>query len=136
MDFEKLMEQLLKQRPDLGEAIGLIRQVQNEKREKAEQEEALELDRVEKLTALLDKQKNINKELLHQFRKLEKNYRQLLGHMDEFAEAVGACPHCWGEEPECNYCHGRGTSGYFQPNPEYFNVYIQPLMKKINYVKQ
>jgi hypothetical protein len=133
MDFDTLLEQLQKQRPDLVESIALIKKIQDERKQKEEAENIVELDREEKLTALLEKQKSINKGLLHQFRKLEQNYRHMVDQMDQFAEAVGACPHCWGEVMDCSYCHGRGKPGYFRPNPEYFNTYIKPLLSKLKY---
>jgi hypothetical protein len=129
MDFNTLLGQLETQRPDLADSLALIRQFQNEKKQK-ENDPVVDLEREDKLTALLEKQKDINKGLLHQFRKLERNYQLMIEQMDQFAEAIGACPQCWGEDLQCNYCRGRGKPGFFQPNPEYFDLYIKPVLNK------
>ncbi|MBO9205456.1 MULTISPECIES: hypothetical protein [Niastella] len=131
MDFNSLLEQLQTQRPELADSLALLRQYQNNKKEKEDDDTAVDMDREEKLTALLEKQKEINKGILHQFRKLERNYQLLIEQMDQFAEAVGACPECWGEDSLCNSCHGRGKPGYYQPNPTYFNMYIRPVLSKL-----
>jgi hypothetical protein len=132
MDFNTLLGQLQTQRPDLADSLNLLRQFQNEKKEKEREDSDVVIDigREEKLTALLEKQKHINKGLLHQFRKLEHNYQLLLDQMDQFAEAIGACPQCWGENIQCPYCRGKGRPGYFPPNPDYYNLYIKPVVNK------
>jgi hypothetical protein len=130
MDFNTLLGQLETQRPDLADSLALIRQFQTEKKPK-EDDTVVELEREDKLSALLEKQKDINKGLLHQFRKLERNYQLMIDQLDQFAEAIGACPQCWGEDVQCNYCRGRGKPGFFQPNPEYFDIYIKPVLNKL-----
>jgi hypothetical protein len=131
MDFNALLEQLQTQRPDLADSLALIRQFQNEKKDREDDNTVMDMGREEKLTALLEKQKDINKGLLYQFRKLERNYQLMIDQMDQFAAAVGACPECWGEDPLCSYCSGRGKPGYFQPNATYFNRYIKPVLSKL-----
>lgn len=131
MDFNSLLEQIQTQRPELADSLALIRQFQNNRRERGDDDTVVELGREEKLTALLEKQKDINKGLLHQFRKLERNYQLMLDQMDQFAAAVGACPECWGEDSLCSYCRGRGKPGYFQPNATYFDMYIKPVLGKL-----
>lgn len=37
--------------------------------------------------------------------------RTLRQHNRMFAEAVGACPQCWGGDPACEICHGAGKPG-------------------------
>jgi hypothetical protein len=133
MDFNTLLGQLETQRPDLADSLALIRQFQNEKKQK-EDDTVVDLEREDRLSALLEKQKDINKGLLHQFRKLERNYQLMIDQMDQFAEAIGACPQCWGEEVQCNYCRGRGKPGFFQPNAEYFDQYIKPVLNKLKQI--
>ena len=130
MDFNTLLGQLQVQRPDLAESLNLLRQFQNEKKEKETNDVVIDIGREEKLSSLLEKQKQINKGLLQQFRKLENNYQLLLDQLDQFAEATGACPQCWGEDIQCNYCRGKGKPGYFPPNMQYYNQYIKPVVNK------
>jgi hypothetical protein len=44
----------------------------------------------------------------------------------QLASAVGACPHCWGESPECELCGGEGLPGSAPPRRETFQRYVWP----------
>ena len=132
MNFDTLLGQLEATRPDLSDSLALIRQFQKTKKEN--NEDAAnddEVDRSLELETLFEKQKNINKNLLQNYEQLKQNYQSLLGQLDDIAEAIGACPHCWGEESNCNYCRGRGKPGYFQPDQAQFDMYIKPVILKL-----
>src|SRR5690348_15554676 len=122
MDFETLLGKIESSRPDLADSLSLIRQF-NQERKDTQVVTSEDTGRVEELRTLLEKQKRINKVLMHQYYKLEDNYKALIAHLDQLAEAVGACPQCWGEDLTCTYCGGRGKPGYFQPNQQYFDTY-------------
>jgi hypothetical protein len=127
MDFETLLGRIEAQRPDLSDSISLIRQFQKEKRD----HDTPETGTTEALRAVLEKQRKINRSLLQQYQRLEDQYKLLVTQLDQMAEAVGACPQCWGEDLHCNYCRGRGKPGYFQPNETYFDLYIKPIILKL-----
>lgn len=48
------------------------------------------------------------------------------------AEALGACPLCWGEDNSCLTCYGRGVPGSFMPNRNVFDVYVLPAVRTIH----
>jgi hypothetical protein len=130
MDFDTLLGQIEASRPDLSESFALIRQFQKQKKENADAEE-VDTDKMNELSALVEKQKRINKNLFQQYDELKNNYQLLIQQLDTMAEAVGACPQCWGEDVTCNYCKGRGKPGNFQPNQQAFDYYIKPVILKL-----
>jgi hypothetical protein len=131
MNFETLLGKIEAQRPDLADSISLIRQFQKEKKDTDTPNTDTEAGNTEELRTIIEKQRKINKSLLQQYQQLEDNYKLLVTQLDQLAEAIGACPQCWGEDINCNYCRGRGKPGYFQPNQEYFDLYIKPVILKL-----
>jgi hypothetical protein len=45
------------------------------------------------------------------------------------AAALGACD-CWGEDPGCPTCGGRGTPGWMPPDPELYADYVEPAVRR------
>ncbi|MCG8322632.1 MAG: hypothetical protein MI921_24240 [Cytophagales bacterium] len=79
---------------------------------------------------------NINLELKKKIQKLIKEKKQILNYLDFFIDvnaafsgAVGACE-CWGGDPDCEKCNGKGEPGYFELDQEQFDYYIKPSLKK------
>ena len=66
MDFDALLGQLEASRPDLTDSLALIRQFHNQNKDNTSDTDS-ETNRAEELTALLSKQKNINKNLLQNY---------------------------------------------------------------------
>lgn len=88
----------------------------------------------DKLRGQLKKMIQLNQELKKKLTHLKKQRRQLLEYFDfflnvnsVFAGAVGACE-CWGEDPECEKCQGRGEPGFFPVDQEAFDYYIKPCL--------
>ena len=50
-----------------------------------------------------------------------------------FAAACGACPHCWGAKA-CRHCDMHGGPGRFQPDPDAFERFIEPVLRRIGLV--
>jgi hypothetical protein len=50
---------------------------------------------------------------------------------DNLAAALGACYLCWGEDPECQECSGRGQPGFFAPDENLFAEFVIPALKKM-----
>src|SRR5512134_1312078 len=56
--------------------------------------------------------------------RLQRIARRLAAELDatqallsDLAAAFGACGLCWGEDPDCPSCRGRGRPGRFAPDP-------------------
>jgi hypothetical protein len=49
---------------------------------------------------------------------------------DELAAALGACA-CWGDEPACAECGGRGRPGCFVPDRRAFGAWITPAIERL-----
>jgi hypothetical protein len=41
------------------------------------------------------------------------------------AAALGACD-CWGQDPECLTCSGKGSAGWIQPERRLYEEYVEP----------
>jgi hypothetical protein len=48
---------------------------------------------------------------------------------DDLAAALGACPLCWGEEPECTECGGQGEPGSVRPDRALFFQLVVPALR-------
>ena len=44
--------------------------------------------------------------------------------------ALGSCGQCWGEDPHCPVCRGKGSSGWRAVNKSLFNLYVLPTLEK------
>jgi hypothetical protein len=53
----------------------------------------------------------------------------LLRKLEILACALGACPTCWGEDPDCEDCGGLGKCGAFLPDRHCFDAYVRPVLK-------
>lgn len=51
--------------------------------------------------------------------------------IDVLAEAIGACPDCFGGQDDCHECHGHGTAGWQKPDPKLFSHFIAPAIRRI-----
>jgi len=49
---------------------------------------------------------------------------------DLLADALGACPVCWGEDGRCPRCRGRGRPGGRRPDPEAFQALVVPAVRR------
>jgi hypothetical protein len=45
------------------------------------------------------------------------------------AAAVGACE-CWGEDPDCPICSGRGSAGWTVPDVRLYQDYVEPAIQR------
>jgi hypothetical protein len=53
---------------------------------------------------------------------------------DTLAAALGACNLCWGEDPQCGDCGGRGCPGFATPQPKLFAEIVLPAAR--NFLKR
>jgi hypothetical protein len=70
--------------------------------------------------------------LIQENAELREENRLLEERLALLAEALGACPHCWGEDQSCTICQGKGTPGSFFPNRDVFAVYVLPAVRTIS----
>lgn len=54
---------------------------------------------------------------------------------DVLAAALGACYLCFGEDPLCETCGGRGVPGSRAPEPTAFRKYVLPAMRRAQAVE-
>ena len=55
---------------------------------------------------------------------------------DTVAAALGACALCWGHDPVCRACRGRGLPGRSLPDEELFVEYILPAVRLVRASRQ
>lgn len=131
MDFDTLLGQLEATRPELSDSLSLIREYHKQKQQASQEEVDVMPDRTEELMGIIDKQKQINRNLLQQYHRIENNCHLMMQQLDQLAMAIGACHQCWGDEPDCTYCRGKGKAGYFPPDPYLFETYIKPVLLRL-----
>ena len=54
---------------------------------------------------------------------------------DTLALALGACYLCFGEDPLCEECQGRGLPGSRAPEPDKFRKYVLPAYRRAKYLE-
>lgn len=50
---------------------------------------------------------------------------------ETLAAALGACPVCWGDDPECVVCRGQGGPGSLRPDRELFERLVTPALRRL-----
>ncbi|GGO30514.1 hypothetical protein [Deinococcus humi] len=53
--------------------------------------------------------------------------------LDGLALALGACPSCWGEDPGCRLCRGRGQPGFVRPEAAAFRRLVAPALEAASF---
>ena len=86
-----------------------------------------------------------NKKLFEQSVILKKKLRQIIDEKTKIVEqlndekklnkslsdALGSCSDCWGEDPNCENCSGRGIPGWRRINSRMFNIHVFPALEKL-----
>lgn len=49
---------------------------------------------------------------------------------EDLANALGACVFCWGEDPTCRGCRGKGKPGAFEPDHALFTQFVLPALRR------
>lgn len=63
-------------------------------------------------------------------RRLEEELNAVRQTEEDLAHAVGACVFCWGDDPSCRACRGRGKPGAFEVDPGLFEQLILPAVRR------
>lgn len=64
--------------------------------------------------------------LRHRFREMADELSELRHRHVVLAEALGACPNCWGEERSCPDCGGRGAPGALAISEDSYEALLMP----------
>ena len=51
--------------------------------------------------------------------------------LESLADAIGACPACFGADTECAHCAGDGAPGAFPPDREAFAFFVRPALRRM-----
>lgn len=64
-------------------------------------------------------------------RDLKRSNEALMEHTQLLACALGACPNCWGVDPDCADCGGLGKPGAFLPDEQCFRRFVLPVIQRV-----
>ncbi|MBA2590973.1 MAG: hypothetical protein H0U97_01425 [Gammaproteobacteria bacterium] len=70
------------------------------------------------------------RELRDTMKRLYAELEALRTRNDALAAAVGACYLCFGDDPLCEECGGRGVPGSLAPEPAAFRKYVHPALHR------
>jgi hypothetical protein len=82
-----------------------------------------------------DRQAKIRQARAH-YERLKDENAVLRERNDCLAAALGACPRCWGEAPDCVTCRGEGTPGAYVPDADAFATYVLPAVRAIQVTRR
>jgi hypothetical protein len=68
--------------------------------------------------------------LRERFADMQVELAELRERNDALAAALGACALCWGADPACDVCAGRGGSGRRPPQPAMFDYFVAPALRR------
>ena len=86
----------------------------------AEESEAQEEELVQLVNELRDDVRILSAEL-----------RVLKERNDVLAATLGACCLCWGQDPECRFCRGRGRPGFTTPDESRIGEFVIPAIQML-----
>jgi len=69
--------------------------------------------------------------LRRRLRELEQEVERLQEINETLAAALGACPVCWGDDPRCPACRGRGGPGGQRPDRQLFERLVTPALRRL-----
>jgi hypothetical protein len=72
------------------------------------------------------------KSLKQENQMLKNGLEQTLLLIDEISDLLGACGNCFGKDPECTLCHGKGKPGNFTFDKRAFYEFIKPCLQQVN----
>jgi hypothetical protein len=135
------MEELLVQMSDTDPRLSLIAKYLANKRATVDEENQEEND-VEpdyaKPRRPLSADSSVSRERVEAVRSLQRLARTMFAELEELrsrndmlAEALGACYLCWGDDPQCEVCNGKGVPGSFAPDKPLFSKFIGPAARRL-----
>lgn len=128
-----LIQQILSQQPGLKTLIDDF----NTLHEPIEDVEPISSkDLIEDNRLLLQELKDANtnnQELIKLLEANEKASQGMRTTIQQLAMALGACPKCFGQDTNCQHCYGEGKPGTKPIHQELFQVYINPVLRKLKF---
>ena len=135
MEQHQLMEQLISQygadNPRFQQMLAMMQQQQSNAAQQeeigiaenppssVERELATFKNRLAKATSKI-------RHLTAEVEELNEGLDAMVRFSEDLANAVGACTFCWGEDPACRACRGRGKPGVFEPDKALFERFVLP----------
>lgn len=114
--YKKLLERLLQDRPDLAQYAEVL----NQDDEEVDDSSPLRIQELE----------NKLRKMQVGRARMEQDLNDTLDELEELAKALGACTECWGEDSRCPQCHGKGRSGFREPDRSLFDRLVYPALRK------
>lgn len=126
---------LRKQKPEWEEYLNLMEMLENQKQDISDDIE--ETPQAKQIKVQDKKLKTQIIRLRKTQQKLQQSIEMLQDMLDEeiflneqLAEALGACPDCFGQDRDCESCNGLGKPGHYAPDFIGFNKYVSPAITK------
>ncbi len=131
MGNNALLEQLLAQKygndPQYQAMLSMFQQ-SSEGRD----EDSVLKEEADKLKGQLSRANTQLKQLSVAITELESEVQSMQTFQEDLAHALGACVFCWGHDPSCRGCRGRGKPGAYEPDAELFQQYVAPALRRRN----
>ncbi|MEO0469290.1 MAG: hypothetical protein AAF206_06710 [Bacteroidota bacterium] len=125
-----LINQVGKDNPKLQMLAQLMAQQQTEQPAEKPEVTGPLLAQIKQQEALIKRLSTSNKKLKDKIRLLVENLTYRIEVNDTLAAATGSCAHCWGEDPNCPECNGKGVPGSLPIDEEAFMNFVQPIIKQ------
>jgi hypothetical protein len=84
----------------------------------------------------LDRLRHRFQQMTQQIAEMSEALDVLQARSDDLADALGACYLCWGEDPRCPECAGKGAPGSLLPDPRAYREWVLPAMRTQQTFKQ
>lgn len=130
-NFEAIMAQQAQTNPKMKLMYDMMKNQSQQKSEKKSKTQG----QLKKLLYINGKLTKKVKALRLQQKKILKYLNFFIDVNTVFSSAVGACE-CWGEDANCEQCHGKGNPGYFQVDENAFQQYVLPCMEQVKKEQQ
>lgn len=70
----------------------------------------------------------------HRLETMDAHLKLTTTMLQYLADAMGACPMCWGRSPTCKMCGGNGAPGTRVPNQSEFIDLVEPVLARLGLV--
>lgn len=133
-------QDLLAKLAETNPTAGLIAQLlaQNQQQEREREASSEEEGGAESLEQEPDQDRMRSREksrAAHRLRQkigsMNRELSELRERNDALAAALGACHLCWGSDPECEICAGRGSPGASEPDKRLFAQFVRPAVRTL-----
>ncbi len=128
---------LRKQKPEWEEYLSLMEMMDTDSNQTDSDSDSIpEAELVENkdkaYKSKIIKLKKTQSKLVNLINSLREELEEEVEFTQDLAEALGACPECFGEDEMCDNCDGEGIPGFFVPDFVQYNRFISPANKKFN----